>query len=178
MGETLSSRSIYRGRVVDLSLERVRLPNGKEAELEVIHHPGAAAVLPFLGQREVLLIRQHRHCAGGAVLEVPAGTLNPGETPEICARREVEEETGYRPGRLEPLGWIWTTPGFTDEKIHLFAAYDLTPGRQDLDHDEVLALERLSFEEALRLAAGGGISDAKSIATLFRAQVLLTPYSC
>ena len=169
MGEVLRRRSMYDGRIVKLWLERVLLPNGRETELEVIGHPGASAVLPFLGADEVLLIRQHRHCAGGSILEVPAGTLHPGESPEACAMREIEEETGYRAGRLEPLGWIWTTPGFTTEKIFLFAAHDLTPGRVALDPDEVISLERMAFREALERAARGDIADAKTIATLFRA---------
>jgi len=169
MGQVLNRKIIHRGRRIDLSVERVRLPNGMETELEVIHHPGAATILPFVDGNEILLLRQHRHCAGGDLLEVPAGTLNAGESPEACAAREVEEETGYRAGRLEPLGWIWTTPGFTDEKIHLFAAHDLTPGRQRLDDDEVIALERMTFDEALVRAARGDITDAKSIVTLFRA---------
>ena len=160
---------MYDGRIVKLWLERVLLPNGRETELEVIGHPGASAVLPFLGADEVLLIRQHRHCAGGSILEVPAGTLHPGESPEACALREIEEETGHRAGRLEPLGWIWTTPGFTTEKIFLFAARDLTPGRVALDPDEVISLERMPFRDALERAARGDITDAKTIATLFRA---------
>ena len=113
MGEVLSRRSIHAGRVVKLIVERVLLPNGAQTDLEVIEHPGASTVLPFITADEVVLIRQHRHCAGGSILEVPAGTLQPGESPEACAFREIEEETGYRAGRLEPLGWIWTTPGFT-----------------------------------------------------------------
>ncbi len=169
MSDARESRLIYDGRVVKLSLERVRLPNGNETELEVIHHPGASAVLPLVNDREVLLIRQHRHCAGGAILEVPAGKLDAGESPDVCALREVEEETGYRAGRLIPLGWIWTTPGFTDEKIYLFAATNLTPGRQKLDPDEVLEVECVDLEDALKRAATGDIHDAKSIATLFRA---------
>jgi ADP-ribose pyrophosphatase len=169
MGKVLERRSVYDGRVVKLSVERVRLPNGRETDLEVIQHPGASAILPFVSREEVLLIRQHRHCAGGSILEVPAGKLDPGEPPDVCALREVEEETGYRAGRLVPHGWIWTTPGFTDEKIHLFSATDLTPGRQDLDSDEVLQVERMPLAEALERAAKGDIRDAKTIATLFRA---------
>ncbi len=169
MGEVLERRSIHDGRIVKLWLERIRLPNGRETNLEVIEHPGASTVLPFSGPGEVVLIRQHRHCAGGSILEVPAGTLHPGESPEACALREVEEETGYRAGRLEPLGWIWTTPGFTTEKIFLFAAHDLSPGRVSLDPDEVISLERITFRDALERAATGEISDAKTIATLFRA---------
>lgn len=169
MGEILNRRPIYDGRVVKLSVERVRLPNGNECDLEVVHHPGASAVLPFAGQDEVLLVRQHRHSTGGSILEVPAGKLDPGEPPEACAQREVEEETGYRAGRLVPLGWIWTTPGFTDEKIHLFAAMDLEPTEQKLDSDEVLVVERMSLAEAVERATCGDIQDAKTIATLFRA---------
>jgi ADP-ribose pyrophosphatase len=169
MGEVLSRRTVHVGRKIKLDLERVRLPNGAETELEVIEHPGAATILPFAGNDEVLLIRQHRHCAGGELLEVPAGTLDAGESPEACALREIEEETGFRAGRLEPLGWIWTTPGFTNEKIHLFAGFDLTPGETRRDHDEVIDLVRMSFAEALEQAARGDITDAKTIATLFRA---------
>ena len=169
MGEVLSRRSIHDGRVVKLWLERVLLPNGRQTDLEVIEHPGASTVLPFINADEVVLIRQHRHCAGGSILEVPAGTLQPGESPEACALREIEEETGYRAGRLEPLGWIWTTPGFTTEKIFLFAGHDLTPGRASLDPDEVISPERMTFRDAIERAARGDINDAKTIATLFRA---------
>ena len=175
MGEVLSRRAIHQGRVVTLVVERVLLPNGRQTDLEVIEHPGASTVLPFINAEEVLLIRQHRHCAGGSILEVPAGTLAPGESPEACALREVEEETGYRAGRLEPLGWIWTTPGFTTEKIFLFAAHDLTPGRVALEPDEVISLERMPFRDALERAARGEIADAKTIATLFRASMAIHP---
>src|SRR5215471_9787222 len=116
-GELLESRRIFKGRVVDLSVEKVRLPNGNVCELELIRHPGAAAVVPIDTSGRVLMIRQYRHATGGFLLEVPAGKLDAGERPEVCAAREIEEETGFRAGRLEALGWIWTTPGFTDEKI-------------------------------------------------------------
>jgi ADP-ribose pyrophosphatase len=169
MGEVLSRRLIHQGRILRLSLEQVLLPNGAQTQLEVIEHPGASTILPFAGPDEIILIRQHRHCAGGSLLEVPAGTLQPGETPEACALREVEEETGCRAGRLEPLGWIWTTPGFTTEKIHLFAAYDLSSGKTSPDPDEVITVERMSLSDALVRAARGEITDAKTIVTLFRA---------
>ena len=165
----LASRKVHDGRIVKLFVEEVRLPNGHTVPLEIVRHPGAAAVVPVDGRGHVILVRQYRHATGGWLLEVPAGKLDhPGEPPEACALREVEEETGFRAGRLEPLGWIWTTPGFTDEKIWLFAARDLTPTRADLQPDEVLTVESLPLEEAVRRAGRGEIVDAKSVCALLR----------
>ncbi len=168
--ESLGTRSVFHGRVVDLSVEKVRLPNGNVVELELIRHPGAAAVVPVSEDGKVLLIRQYRHATGGFILEVPAGKLDSGELPDVCARREVEEETGYRPGSLTPLGWIWTTPGFTDEKIWLYLATDLSPARQDLQRDEVLSVERVPWRDAVQKALQGEIQDAKSVCALLRAE--------
>ncbi|HVT61549.1 MAG TPA: NUDIX hydrolase [Thermoanaerobaculia bacterium] len=166
--ERLAGREAYAGRKVRLEVDRVRLPNGHVMEVEVIRHPGAAAIVALLGE-EVLLVRQYRYATGGWLLEVPAGTLDAGERPAACAARELEEETGYRSGALEPLGWIWSTPGFTDERIWLFLATGLTPARQGLEHDEVLTVERLPFAEAVARAASGAIEDGKSVAALLRA---------
>jgi ADP-ribose pyrophosphatase len=115
------------------------------------------------------MIRQYRHATGGFILEVPAGKLDGGEDPEVCARREVEEETGHRAGHLEPLGWIWTTPGFTDERIWLYLARDLTATEQRLEDDEVLTVERVPIAEAVDRAARGTIADGKSVCALLRA---------
>ncbi|HVR98624.1 MAG TPA: NUDIX hydrolase [Thermoanaerobaculia bacterium] len=169
LGERLGSREIFRGRTVHLDVDKVRLPNGKEMDLELIHHPGAAAVVPLLDGGDVLMVRQYRYATGGWLLEVPAGKLDPGESPETCAAREVEEETGYRPGDLQPLGWIWTSPGFLDEKIWLFLATGLTPTKQGLGEDEVLSVERLPLREAIDKAARGEIHDGKSVCALLRA---------
>lgn len=168
-GERLDSREVYRGRTVNLDVDRVRLPNGKEMDFEMIHHPGAAAVVPLLDDGTVLLVRQYRYATGGYLLEVPAGKLDPGEAPEPCALRETEEEVGYRPGKLQPLGWIWTTPGFADEKIWLYLATDLEPTRQTLGDDEVLSIERMPLREALDKAARGEIHDCKTAIALLRA---------
>lgn len=168
-GERLSSRQIYHGRTVKLDVERVRLPNGREMDFELIHHPGAAAIVPLMDDGTVLLIRQYRWATGGWLLEVPAGTLDPGESPETCARRETEEETGYRPAHLEPLGWIWTSPGFVDEKIWLYLATGLEISQQGLDEDEVISLERLPLAEAAEKALRGEIHDGKSVCALLRA---------
>ncbi len=155
-------------RVV-VSRERATLPNGRELWLDVVHHPGAAAVVPFTGDGEVALIRQFRHAAGGAILEVPAGKLDAGESPERCAARELAEEAGYRAGRITALGSIWTTPGFTDEVIHLFAAFDLTPVASRPEDDEVIEVIRVPLEHALDLVWRGELRDAKSALALIHA---------
>lgn len=169
----LSSRRLHDGRIVKLSVDEVRLPNGNVVSLEVVRHPGASAVVPVDHERNVILVRQYRHATGSWLLEVPAGKLDhPGESPEDCALREVEEETGYRAGRLVSLGWIWTTPGFTDERIWLYLARDLTATRANLQADEVLTVEKLPLDEAARRAASGEIVDAKSVCALLRAVAL------
>jgi ADP-ribose pyrophosphatase len=167
-GERLGSREIYRGRTFDVDVDKVRLPNGREAELELVHHRGAAALVPLFEDGTVLLVRQYRYATGGYLLEIPAGKLDNNESPETCASRECEEETGYRPGRLEPLGWIWTTPGFADEKIWLYLATDLEKVEQGLEDDEVLSLEKMPLAEAVEKAARGEIHDAKSAVALLR----------
>lgn len=172
--ELRQRKSIYHGRVVDLAVDRVRLPNGTERELELIEHPGAAAVVPVNAHAEVVLIRQARYATGGWLLEVPAGTLSSGETPDACAQRELEEETGYRANRLTPLGAIWTTPGFTNEQIWLFLAEELSPFEQRLDADEVLTLEQLPLSTAIRRAQQGDITDAKTVCALLRVAALRT----
>jgi ADP-ribose pyrophosphatase len=168
-GERLGSREIYRGRTFNVDVDQVRLPNGKEVEMELVHHRGAAAVVPVLDDGTVLLVRQYRYATGGWLLEIPAGKLDGGESPETCAGREAEEEVGYRPSKLEPLGWIWSTPGFADEKIWLFLATGLELTKQGLEEDEVLQIERMPFQQAVEKAASGEIHDAKSAVALLRA---------
>ena len=172
-GKTLESRRIYEGKVVNLSVDRVELPNGNVTELEVIRHQGAAAVVPLTAEGEVLLVRQFRYATGGWLLEIPAGKLDPGEAPDVCATRETEEEVGYRAGKLDSLGWIWTTPGFTDEKIWLYLARDLAPGNQDLGGDEVLSVETMPLAEAISRVHQGEICDGKSVCALLRAATYL-----
>jgi ADP-ribose pyrophosphatase len=161
---------VYDGKLLRVDRDRVRLPNGRETDLEIIRHPGASAVVPFVTPDEVLLVRQLRYATGGYILEVPAGTLEPGEAPEACAGREIVEEVGHRAGRLEALGSIYTTPGFTDEVIHLWAAHDLQPAAQDLEHDEILTVERMAFDRALELVRSGGIRDGKTVCALLLAR--------
>lgn len=149
--------------------EQVTLPNGRRVTLDIVHHPGAAAVVPFAAPDQVLLIRQFRHATGGTILEVPAGKLENGEAPSRCAARELEEEAGVRAGRLEALGWIWTTPGFTDERIHLFAAFDLVPVDTRPEEDEVIEVVRVPLDEALGLVWRGELNDGKSALALLHA---------
>lgn len=161
-------RLAYEGRSISVWREDVELPNGRTAALDVVRHPGASAVVPFESERDVLLIRQYRYAAGGTIWEVPAGKLD-GEAPEVCAARELEEEAGRRAGRLEHLTTIWTTPGFTDERIHLFAAFDLEPVAQRHEHDEVIELVRMPLADALALVWSGELADAKSALALLHA---------
>lgn len=165
---------VHDGRVVHLSIDTVRFPDGSVGDLELVRHRGAAAVLPVLGRErdedpDILLLRQYRYAAGGEIWEVPAGIIEPGESWEECARRELEEEAGVRAGRLVALTTIHTTPGFTNEQIHLYAAFDLEPGKARTDEDEFLQVVRLPLSEALRMVRSGEVSDAKTLATLLYA---------
>jgi ADP-ribose pyrophosphatase len=169
MADPKPARRVARGAQFELITEPVELPNGRTVELDVLRHPGAAAVVPFLDEDHVLLIRQYRYAAGGDLLEIPAGKLDPGEAPEICAARELEEETGRRAGRLERLGAIWTSPGFCDEVIHLYAAYDLERTRQHLEPDEVIELVPMHLDEALDTLTGP-VVDGKTATALLLAE--------
>lgn len=171
----VASRPVHAGRIVHLSVDTVRFPDGSTGELEMIRHSGAAAVLPVLSDPGaadplLVLVRQYRYAAGGWLYEVPAGRPDhPGEPWEAVARRELEEETGLVAGDLRPLTAIWTTPGFTDERIHLFLATNLSAGSVSYDRDEFMELARVPLSEALRMVRDGEIADAKSICALLYA---------
>jgi ADP-ribose pyrophosphatase len=156
-------QTVYKGRVVTLNLETVTLPNGASVELEVVRHPGAAAIVPLKNDHTVILIRQYRLAARGYIYEIPAGKLHPGEDPAECATRELEEEIGYRAGHLDKIATFFTAPGFTDEVMHLYVARDLARGTQALDSDEVLEIIEMPLEKALAHIRDGVIRDAKTI---------------
>jgi ADP-ribose pyrophosphatase len=171
----IERRPVHRGRIVDLGVDTVRYPDGSTGELEMIRHSGAAAVLPVLSDPngpdpQLVLIRQYRYASGGWLYEVPAGRPDrPGEPWEECARRELREETGLEAGTLRPLTAIWTTPGFTDERIHLFMATDLTAGETEFDADEFVETVTVPLSEALRMVRDGEITDGKTMCTLLYA---------
>lgn len=170
-GELLGSRRVYQGRVLNVDVDRVRTPNGTELELEMIRHPGAAAVVPLLSGIDapdpvVLLIHQYRYAARGSVWEVPAGVLEPGEDPLDCARRELLEETGAVADRIEPLTTVYTTPGFTDERIHLFLATGVRAGTAAPRPDELIEVHPQPLSRVLQMIGDGRIVDAKSIVAL------------
>jgi len=169
----LSRETIYEGRIVKLDRLEVQLPNGKTAQRDVIRHPGAAAVVALDDAQQLLMVRQFRMAAGRVLLEIPAGTLEPDEAPIVCAERELQEEAGMKPGKLQSLGGIFVAPGYTSEFIHLFLATDLVPSQLTQDDDEFLEVERVTMAQALALIDSGEICDAKSVTGILRASRLL-----
>jgi ADP-ribose pyrophosphatase len=163
----LGSRRVYTGRVLNLDIDQVRFPDGSTGELEIIRHPGASAIIPFVSDPagddpQILLIKQYRYAAEDFLYEVPAGRLDPNETPLDCARRELMEETGCTAERIEPLYTFYTTPGFIDERIHGFIATGLTRGESKREADEFMTLETMTLSHALELIRTGDIRDAKT----------------
>jgi ADP-ribose pyrophosphatase len=174
-GHQLDRRELYKGKIFRLDKDTVRFPDGSESEFDIVRHPGAAAVVPFLSDPEgeepqILLLRQFRYAADGYIHEIPAGRLDPGEAPIECAARELKEETGCTADRMEPLFTMFTTPGFTDEVIHVFMATGLTHGESAREPDEFAEVVIVRLSEALELIQQGAIPDGKTaLAILFAA---------
>jgi len=163
----VSTRRAYSGRVISLDLDTVRFPDGSIGEMEMVRHPGASAIVPFLSDPagpdpQLMLIKQYRYAAEDYLYEIPAGRLEAGEAPALCAARELQEETGCTAGVLEHMHTMFTTPGFTDEKIHLFLAYDLTRGEAHREADEFISVEVVPLSQALEMVRDGRIKDAKT----------------
>lgn len=162
----VTSRAVFEGRLLTLTVDEVELGDGRRATREVVHHPGAVAIAPLLGDGRMVLVRQYRHPAGRVLLEIPAGTLAPGETPEACAHRELIEETGYRAGKLEPLFACYLAPGYSTELIRIFVASVLQPAEQATDEDETVEVVTYPLDELRRMIRDGRIQDAKTICAI------------
>jgi ADP-ribose pyrophosphatase len=163
-------KSIYKGRVLDINIERIRLPNGNDVDLEIVRHPGGACALPLHDDGDVTLIRQYRQPAGEIIWEIPAGRIDAGEDPESCARRELEEEAGLTAGRMEKLSSFMTTPGFCSEVLHIYLAKDLIHCGQRLEHDESLEVVKLPIRDAMKMVLNGEINDGKTMIALLLAK--------
>ena len=167
------TRRIYEGRIVNLRVDEVTLPNGKAGKREVVEHGGAVAIVPMKDKNTVLLVKQFRLPAGKPLLEIPAGGIEDGEEPEACARRELSEEIGMVPGRLIPLFAAYVAPGYTTEKIWGYLALDLTDEKAENDEDEFVEVVPMNLDEALAAIASGEIEDGKTVSGLALAARLL-----
>ena len=167
--KVISKAILYEGRVFKLLRENVTLPNGVTVDLDIIHHPGAAAMVPVSDNNSFILIKQYRHAIGDYIWEIPAGTLDPQETPLECAKRELIEETGFSARSWQKLGEITPVPGYSNERIHVFLAADLVPAEQELDKDEVLDVHEVPLDKAIKLIHEGAIQDSKTISGIYMA---------
>jgi ADP-ribose pyrophosphatase len=161
------ARYAYRGRLLRLRIVRVRLPNGLETTREIVEHPGAVAVIPLLDDKRILFTQQYRIAARKQLLEIPAGTVEPDETPLACARRELTEETGYRAGRVRKLFSCYLAPGYSTEKIHFFLGTSLVRTRARQAEDEAITVRAMNLHQGLRAIEAGRIQDAKTICGLY-----------
>ena len=162
----VSSEMLYRGKLLSLRLDEVLLSGGRRVGREIVVHPGASAILPIVEPGKILMVRQYRHPVGEVLLEIPAGTLKPGEDPMACAARELEEETGYRAGKLIHLITIYPTPGYSSEILHIYLARDLRRGVQAPEMDEDISIVEMSIDQVLDGIRGGRVKDSKTIVAI------------
>jgi len=172
MRELIESQSIFKGVVFDITRDRLREENGVEIIREIVRHPGGAGCLPLFDDGRIALVKQYRHPARRELLEIPAGKIEPGETPLDCAIREVEQEIGFRAGQIEKLAEFFSTPGFCEERLYVYLATDLKQSEQRLDHDEFVEVVYLPLAEAVGMAERGEIEDSKTIIALLLAAKL------
>ena len=168
--ELIKTETLLQGRVFTIRRDLVRTPDGRESKYDIIEHGGSVLIVPIDQDGNLLFVRQYRHAAGLELLELPAGTLDEGEAPEVCAAREIREETGFSAGRLEEIGKFYLAPGYSSEYMHVFLARDLKPDPLQHDEDEFLTLETIPLAKALEMAERGEVPDAKSLAGLFFAR--------
>lgn len=171
--KTIATKMVYQGKILNLRVDQVLLPNGKEGGREVVEFSGAVAIVAITNDDQVLMVRQYRYPVGEVLLEIPAGKMDLQEDPDECARRELKEETGCTAGSLTKLTEFYTTPGFTTEWMHVYLAQGLTYGQQSLDEDEFVQVESFPLEDAITMIFQGRIKDGKSIAGLLAAHHML-----
>ncbi len=172
--ETISSEIIYDGKIIKLRRDLVRLPDGKESIREVVVHRGAIAAVPLMDDGTIVMVRQFRQAAGQTLLEIPAGTLEIGEEPAVCAERELQEEIGYRPEKLTLLFSSYLAPGYSSEMLHTFLAQDLVLSKSENDEDEFIEIVRIPMNDAVDLIRAGEIKDAKTICGVLMTERLLS----
>lgn len=159
--------TLHQGKMFKLMRENITLPNEITVDLDIIRHPGASAIVPLSDDATLLMIKQYRHAVGDFIWEIPAGVLNPNETPLECAKRELVEETGFAGNVWHKLGVITPVPAYSDERIHLFVAANLVPAEQNLDQDEMIDVHEVPIADIMRMISGGSIQDSKTIVGLF-----------
>lgn len=168
----LCSKVGFTGRLLQVNIDTVTLPNGRETTRELIHHPGAVGIVPILDDGRMIFVKQYRYPVGTVLYEIPAGKLDPGEEPDVCAVRELSEETGYTAKTWQKLTSIVTTPGFTDEVIHLYAARGLEKYAQHTDEDEFIDIVALTPEQVKQMVLDGEIYDSKTLSALYLVELL------
>ncbi len=173
--ETISSEIRYQGRAFDVRQDQVRMPDGRVVPLDIVDHTGAVTLVPVDESGRIWFVRQYRHAVGRELLELPAGTLDEGELPETCARREAREEIGMTANKLQKIGEFFLAPGYSTEYMHVYLARDMHPDPLPGDQDEFLSVEVLQVERVFELIAAGEIQDAKSLLAIFLARPYLTP---
>jgi ADP-ribose pyrophosphatase len=171
--ELLKSETVLKGRVFEIRRDYVRTPDGRETKFDIVVHGGSVVLIPVDADGNLLFVRQYRHAASRDLLELPAGTLDDGEDPAVCAARELREETGFAAGRLEEIGRFYLAPGYSTELMSVFVARDLRHDPLDADADEFLSVERVPLARALQMAEQGEVPDSKSLAALFLARPYL-----
>jgi len=159
----IEEKRIFTGNLLNLNADRVILENGIKTFRETVSHPGAVAALPFINSSEILLVKQYRYAVRDFLLEIPAGTIEKGESPEETIERELQEEINYKPGKLEKLGWVYLTPGYSSERIHLFKATELEEAKKKTEEDENIEVVKIRIEETLIKINSGEIKDGKTV---------------
>ena len=171
--KTTSSREIYQGKIIRVRVDQVEMPEGKLATREIVEHPGGVGVVALTPENEIILVKQFRKAIDMAIYEIPAGKMDPGEEPERCGIRELEEETGLKAGKFTYLGFMYPSPGFTDEVTHVYLATELYQGTMHPDPDEYLDLERMSLKQAVERIMCNEICDGKTVFGVLKTLELL-----